>query len=170
MLSYFYFIWAFMLIIFFILDGHRILYNTIVPRYQRWGRLKTLMSTRYKGMYKIVWISFLMVCKALYINFLQYMNSTVRMIDYKTYEITYIVSGKIYKMLVTPPRGPTPILQISDDTSNDVTDIVLPYLGPSFDWHGKVFSPDFFGHTSLTFELSDGSERTFEGKNHAKIE
>jgi hypothetical protein len=165
-----YFILGVFIFMLFILDGHKIVYNIVIPRYNRLRRLNILMSSQYKNIYKILWYSFIMICKALYINFIQYVNNTVRMIDHKTYEITYVIGGKMYKMLVTPPRGPSPILQVSNDKSEDVTDLILPYLGPNFDWHGKNFSPNFFGYISLTFEFSDGSEKTFEGLNNVKFD
>ena len=69
-------------------------------------------------------------------------------------------------MIVKPRRGPNPILQIINDTKEDVTNIVLPYLGPNFDWHGNKLDSSFFNSKVLTFEMADGSTQhiTFEDK------
>jgi hypothetical protein len=42
-----------------------------------------------------------------------------------------------------------------------VTDIVLPYMGPNYDWHKVPIDPSFFNNTAfLTFEMADGTEQT----------
>lgn len=109
-----------------------------------------------------MWISIKLIIKTIYLKILQYMNSTIRQIDRKTYEVSYVIEGKLYKMRVVPKRGPSPIIQISDEDFNDITYDVLPYMGPNYDWHRNTFKPEFFGRKSLTFSLSDGSEFTYE--------
>ena len=94
------------------------------------------------------------------------MNTSVRKLDKKTYEISYVIDRKLYKMIVTPKRGPAPIIQVSDENSTDITDYILPYMGPEYDWHGKLFTPKFFQRKSLTFELMNGEEFTYEESNH----
>jgi len=90
------------------------------------------------------------------------MNSSVKKINKNTYEISYLVNGKMYKMIVTPVKGPAPVLQVSDENEEDVSDMVLPFLGPRNDWHGRVFTSKDFKRRSLTFELGSGEEVTFE--------
>ena len=97
------------------------------------------------------------------------MDNTVKKLNTKTYEISYIIQGKIYKMVVTPIRGPTPVLQIRDETDEDITDKVLPYLGPRHDWHGSKFTADIFGCKKMTFELADGTDKLFETNNVLKL-
>jgi len=64
-------------------------------------------------------------------------------------------------MIVKPVKGPRLILQVIDDMNNDVTDVVLQYIGPKYDWHGSAIDPSFFNGTSfLTFELADGTSET----------
>ena len=146
-------------------QAHLIIKNVAVIKYNKWKRLNTLVSSTENNNIRIAFISFKMVLRAFYIGFIQYMNNSVRQIDNKTYELTYVINGKIYKMIVTPKKGPAPILQISNDLENDVTDHVLPYMGPQYDWHGSRFNPEFFTYRSLTFELADGTEHTYEGNN-----
>jgi hypothetical protein len=98
------------------------------------------------------------------------MNNTVKKIGKNTYEITYNIAGNTYKMIVTPTKGPSPILQISDHNLNDVTNEILPYLGPERNWHGNKFNLDFFNKESLTFELADGSTKIFTLDKHLHIE
>ena len=87
----------------------------------------------------------------------------------KLIQTGYVINGKLYKMLVVPKRGPLPILQISDELQNDVTDYILPYMGPRYDWYRENLSPKYFGYKSLTFELSDGNEYTFTNDSNMNI-
>jgi hypothetical protein len=151
------------------MEAHLVLKDTAVIKYRRWRRLNQLVSTTERNNVRIAWISFKMVMYTLYITFLQYMNTSVRKLDRKTYEVTYVINGRLYKMIVVPKRGPIPVLQISNDRENDVTDYVLPYMGPQYNWHGSRLTPQFFGYHSLTFELGDGTDRIYEGNNQIDI-
>ena len=147
--------------LFYYLGGVNIAKEVIAPIYKRWKNLNRLVSTTESSTWFIILISLKLVIYSLYISFLQNINKTVRKIDKKTYEISYVINGKLYKMISHVQFGPSPILQIIDDQENDVTETVLPYMGPSYNWHGNKISPDFFGHNSLTFELADGTEYTY---------
>uniref|UniRef100_A0A6C0H3G0 Uncharacterized protein n=1 Tax=viral metagenome TaxID=1070528 RepID=A0A6C0H3G0_9ZZZZ len=142
---------------------HLVFKDTIVKKVNNFRRLNSLVATTETGYFKIAYVSLKLVAKASYISFIQYMNNSVKRVkEGKAYELTYVINGRLYKMITNPIRGPVPILQISNDDGEDVTDIVLPYMGPQYDWHYREFSPSFFGYKSLTFELSDGTERTYE--------
>lgn len=74
------------------------------------------------------------------------------------YEVSYNIEGSCYKMLVEKQKGPPVVLNITDEKSNNVTEKVLPYMGPKYDWHCFDFNPpDFFNCETLKFELSDFS-------------
>jgi len=145
---------------------YRTLKETVLTYYGRWRSLTDLVATTEESNLRIISVSVKMVVQTWYITLLQYMNTAIRKVDRKTYEVSYVIDGRMYKMLVVPKRGPAPVLQISDDESNDVTEQILPYMGPQYDWHGHKFTPQFFGHESLTFELMDGSEHTYGEDSH----
>jgi len=140
------------------LNFHMIVYNYGL----KWRDLNSLVSTRNKNIIKVLYISLTMILQALYLSFLQYMNSTIQKIGKNKYEISYTVNGKIYKMLVTPKRGPSPILEIRDEkTEDDLTNKILPYFGPDYKCHGTSLYPELLGYNGLVFELADGTERVF---------
>ncbi len=119
---------------------------------------------------KISYIALDTSIKYLYILLQQYMNNTVKKIGKNTYELTYIINGNTYKMIVKPMRGPKPVLQITDHDSNDITDYVLPYLGPNFNWHGHKFNLDFFNKKQITFQMLDGTTKIYNINEHTHIE
>ena len=68
---------------------------------------------------------------------------------------------KGFKMFVIPTRGPSPVMNITDENSNDVTKMVLPYMGPNYNWHGISITPKNLEYEQLSFQLSNGSNYTY---------
>jgi hypothetical protein len=136
------------------------LYQLVSTKY------KPTETKNYKTILKIIWYSCVILCQALYINILQYLNNSVKKLENfsNTYEITYVLSGKTYKLIVAPKKGPKNVLQVIDDNNQDITHIIAPYLGPREDWHLSIFKPSFFNRKSMTFNLSNSDDITF-GEN-----
>jgi len=135
------------------IDVPTIICNEIEKKYKKYKRVNKLVSSKYKNPFMIHFISIKTIIQATYINFLQYINNSVLKVDKNTYEVSYVIEGKIYRMIVKPLKGPSPILQINDGIE-DITDIVLPYLGPNYNWHYTKFSPEFFDKKSLITHLN----------------
>ena len=150
------------------LDGHTIVKDAVVTRYRRFRELNKFVATRYKTIGAILWVSCCMVAKMYWINFLQWANNTIEHIDNKNTIVSYVLNGKLYRFVVKAKKGPTNVLLITDENLTDVSDDILPFLGPSQDWHGKDFTPSFWKKESLTFELATGDQKTF--RNNEKIE
>jgi len=36
-----------------------------------------------------------------------------------------------------------------DDLNNDITQKIIPYLGPNFDWHNQLYTPKILGYNKL---------------------
>ena len=99
-------------------------------------------------------------CQAVMVNFT---NEDVK-VGKNLYEVSYKLLGKKYKMLVKIKRGPCPINSIIDDDGNDITDKVLPYMGPKFDWHGQQPDPSFFDCETMNIEKFDGTSEIIGDK------
>ena len=155
-----YFFCLFVICVVYVLDIHTIVKNELVVKYNKWIRLNSLVSTNQKTKIAIILISLKLIFQAIWISFLQYMNKTVRNIGKNKYEITYVVEGKLYKLVVNVTRGPSPVLQVINESNDDITSTIMPYIGPDYNWHNSQFTPSFFNCESLTFELADGTEYT----------
>jgi hypothetical protein len=140
------------------IDAHKIVYETIEHKYSKWKQLNNLVSVKHRNKCSIITVSIGMILKSLYLSFIQYLNNSVKKINKNQYEVSYIINGKLYKMVVSPMRGPAQILQIIDHNENDVTDNILCYVGPRYDWHNTKFTPNFFNCEFLTFQMADGNE------------
>ena len=140
-------------------DGHNAASNAVTTRYRRWRKLNELVSTRHKGRARVAWHSLGLLVQVMYLGIVQWMNNSVRKIGKNKYLVQYTINGRLFKMVVWPRRGPVPVLQVSDEHRNDVTDAVVPYMGPAYDWHRRNVSPGTLGYASLLFELSNGESR-----------
>ena len=136
-------------------------YKYTCHKYHKLKRLYNLVSTRHKSSLIISIISIKMLLQAFYLNFIQYMNNSIIKLDKNTYILSYILHDKEYKMIVKIARGPSPILNIKNEDDKDLTDIIIPYLGPKNDWHNYKFTPKFFDCKSLSFELLNGETIKF---------
>jgi hypothetical protein len=65
-------------------------------------------------------------------------------------KISYTYKNKSYFYLLKVQRGVTPLTSIIDEQGNDVTDVIVPYLGPNLDCHGQTLTPKDFGYQRLT--------------------
>lgn len=154
---------------FLYVDGPNIVKNNLVVKYKKFRKINNMVATNYKGIFTILWISLCLVGKALWISMLQRINNSVVQLSKNKYQITYVVNGKIYKMIVTPTRGPRKVLLAHDENEEDISYLIFPYLGPEEDFHGKTFSPDFFDRKKLYFECSDGGEHVFDSNETIKL-
>lgn len=64
-------------------------------------------------------------------------------------KISYTYRGKPYYYLLKVQRGVTPIQCIQDENEKDITDIIVPYLGPNLDCHGISLKPSDFGYKKI---------------------
>jgi hypothetical protein len=145
------------------------IYDFLNIKYNKWISLNNLVSSQHNSKIMIKIISLQMIFKSLYLSFIQYMNNSIIKIDKNSYELSYIIHGKLYKMIIKPIRGPVPILCVTNENNIDITEQILPYLGPNNDWHGKKYYPDFFGHKRLNIELLDGTKKNFNNSDTITI-
>lgn len=135
--------------------------NKIQIKYKKWLRLNSMVSTRHKTKFMIYFISITMIIQNNYHSIMQYLNNSVIKIKKNTYEVTYIINDKTYKMLVTPSRGPCPVLEITNEDNLEVSETIMQYLGPNNDFHNAKLFPNFFNYKQLNFKMNDGTELTF---------
>lgn len=135
-----------------LITNHTTVYNWLALNYRKWQNLNVLVSSVPKNSTtaRIFWVSSKMIARSLYLQFLQYLNTSVVQIDKNRYVVNYVIQGKLYSMVVTPKRGVCPILQITDEHGNDVTEEVKPYTGPSYSMeHSSDVSPTILGYGKL---------------------
>lgn len=148
-------------LLFWAFDGHIIVKNKVVDKWKKFRQVNKLVEMKYKTIGMIVWVSIQLIVKMYWMNFLQWANNSIHQKDKRTIEVSYVIKGKLYTMVIKPKRGPSSVLLVTDQTDSDVSDLVVPYLGPQEDWHNRIFTPGFWNKESLTFEMSMGEAKTF---------
>lgn len=98
---------------------------------------------------------------------LQYRNTFgwwtyTRQISKNSYDVVYYLNNKLYKMRVKLKRGPAPVLMITTEENIDITNNVLEYAGPEYNFHGVPITPSFFGANRLIMEMADGTTHVFD--------
>lgn len=164
-----YFLTLPLLYIFYKIDAFSITKNKVVEKYTQFRQLNKLVSTQYKTIGMILYVSVCMILKMYWMNFLQWSNNTIENIDKKTVVISYIINGKLYKLLVKHKKGPNSILLILDENNNDISDDIIPYLGPNENWHNNEFKPSFWNKDKIIFELSCGERKIFKRDEVIKL-
>jgi len=141
---------------------HSHTYNVIVDKYRRFRKLNKLVASKYKTNWEIFYHSIELIGRSSWTNLIQWLNGNVKKVDRNLYEITYAINGRLYKMLIKQIRGPVPIKMVLDKDGNDITDKVLPYIGPQHDFHSAELYPNFFSTEKLCFLSHDDSMIEFE--------
>lgn len=152
-----YIFFLFLMWVIYILDIHLIIKNQLASKYNKWIRLNSLVSTNQKTKLAIIRVSLKLIFQAIWISFLQYINKSVKKLSKNKYEVTYVIEGKLYKLVVNVTRGPSPVLQVINQSNEDITTKIMPYIGPDYNWHNSLFTPEFFNCDNLSFELADGT-------------
>ena len=147
--------------ILYITSVHKTILHTVKLKYRKIKSLKELVQSQHKNILMILWVSLCIICKTFYISICQYLNRSIRRIDKNTYEISYTINGILYKMIVKPKKGPKCIIEAVDENDNDMTHLLLSYIGPMENFHGVKITPKFFNKEKIIFSLSDGNERSF---------
>ena len=137
--------------------------NFVQEKHTKWKNLNTLVSKKHDSRLMIITVSLYMILKKYYLIFLQYMNNSVKKIDKNSYEVTYCVNNKIYKMIVKQTKGPKPFLKIIDEEDNDITHEIEPYIGPGHDFHKSgELTPKFFARKKIIVHRYNGETHIFE--------
>ena len=88
----------------------------------------------------------------------------------KLMKIPYKYKDKTYFYLLKIPKGFPPIQKIEDDSGNDISDQILPYLGPNLDCHHTKITPMDFGYLKVIVTTIYDKVITFEENDTIVLE
>lgn len=88
---------------------------------------------------------------------------------HKYYIIEYPYGVSWYKIVVPRRRGPSKIAEICNEWGRDVKEEILPFMGPSHNFHGLAVTPSQLGYNELTFTDLVGDKRTFRDTEPIKL-
>jgi len=135
--------------------------NAIMMNYNKYKQLRTLkkqmnIQISWKLILNIIYFIF----NATWALIVQKFLNNVEQLGKNKYSVTFIIGGKIYKIMVKHTLEPSPILQIYDKESNDITDQVEPYLL----YQPQSVSPADIDLDEITILYSSGEDKLI-GKN-----
>lgn len=100
-------------------------------------------------------------CKNYFYKLFSKKNYTKKL-DKKNYEVSYNINDKHYKFIVSHSSRPHNLSHINNEKGEDITNLLLPYLGPEYNWHNTKLTPNFFGYSKLVFYHLDGTETIYD--------
>ncbi len=152
-----FFLFAVILAVFFIvLDGPTTFRNTFSQKYTM------AKAIGFKNIYYIVKTATFVIIKTMYTKLIQKYMCNLKNINKNTWLLSYTIDGQYFCVFINKKKGPHPVLGIYDNDGNEVTDSILPYHGANRDFHGQSLTPKLLNYHSLSFEMNDGSTKTFE--------
>lgn len=125
---------------------------------QKWNDLTSLVKTRNYGRVKTFFITLQMVVK---LYWFQFIHNSLEYKDRHNIILSYVINGKLYKIVVGQKKGPVPVSSVIDEDGTDMTGTILPFYGPNQDWHKRVFTPCFWNRRKLVFTMNTGETKTF---------
>jgi len=137
----------------------------IDTRKKRWQNLNKMMATKYSSPSLVKIMSFYMIFKFFYLQLIQYLTDSVKKIDKNHYQVTYVINGKLYKMIVKPERGPAEYDEILNEKNENIIEEVLTYYGPHHKNQVKL-KPVFFKSKFLRIKKYDETEIIVDEHEH----
>lgn len=142
-------------------------YSNILRKIHEFQEMKRSQQVSYPQLLKN--IIFALYSLTLY-TISQKLNQNVERLDKHTYLVKYLLAGQIYKIKVKAKKGMSPVEKVINEKDEIVTDDVMMYAGPNFDWHQHSYTPISLGYEKLTFYyfLSEETDE-FTGNDELKI-
>lgn len=142
----------------FVTDVSHVVRETIMTNYSGFRRLNSLVRTTSKE--HVFLRSCKLIIQSMIFNFKQTLNHHVKPLDNGTYEITCLIKGKTYKLLVVPHRGPFDVVQITDRLGQDMTEEYLPYIHSH---KTQKITPHLLKESHLILTFADGTTEEYSG-------
>lgn len=141
-------------------------YLDVVGKIQRFGVLYSAVAntTTSENTLMLSLKSFSKACvilgKTLKIRLTQYLRQNVKRKG-RNYEVSYVVNGKLYIMIVCPLKIKPSIVLALDENLNDITDTIFMYYGPRYNFHGHPITPRDIGFKLIRLIMDNGIEKSF---------
>lgn len=102
----------------------------------------------------------------------QKISNNIKKIDKHTYLIDYQIQGRHYQFMVQHTyKGPCPVLMVVDEYNEDVSNLIVPMLGPNYDAysHSVKLTPRFFKRAKLEFCMINGETLEFHENDQIRF-
>jgi len=136
--------------------------NRVMSTYDDIKTLTSEVAVIHKSTGAIICNTLDVLRKKLWFDFLQRINNSITRVDKNTSILTYTLDGRLYKTVLDHRKGPPLVLLVTDESGDDLTSEVVPFLGPKRDWHRRDFTPKFWNKELLEFELATGENKEFQ--------
>ena len=165
----------YILIAVFVALGIMVFPNIVIAPYEKYklyknkiGGLAQIASLNrrdvsFKSKMMVLYTCVMMIIHYMYLSIFQFLNKSIVKLNKNTYELTYMLNGNTYKILIRTNLGPQPkIIQALNELDEDITETISPYFGPIGNFHGLKYKPKDFNIKKLTLNMGDTRELVFD--------
>lgn len=82
------------------------------------------------------------------------------------YCVSYYLNGEKYKIPIVVTKllkdKKYPPLMVLNQNEEDITQDIIDYMGPNYDFYGMFLKPSYLNQSNLNFMMNDGSEMNIE--------
>jgi hypothetical protein len=121
---------------------------------------KNALTSIYKTIHTILIMTYLILYQKL--------NRSLIHIKKNEYDVEYFYNGQFYKIKIKNANGPfkNQVLLITNTSSDDISEKIIPYLGPKYNFHNILYKPIDFDEQELQFYMSNGDILAFKNDEH----
>ena len=128
---------------------------------RKWKELKEMVSSQYTSTFDIYRVSYQMLLQAMYQDVLSYFDNRVVQKDKKVYEVTYYIEGQKYKLPIKVRRGPSKIIDASNENQECILLELKEYSSPNGSLNNSLVTPKYLGYQKVIITTM-GGDTTFE--------
>ncbi len=97
-------------------------------------------------------------------------EENVKQLGRSKIEVSYKYRDNEYKFRTRVKRGVSSVFQFVDETGENVTSVLAPYIGPGEDFHSIKYTPADFGYKRITVYKDEDDAKAFEEYQDIEIE
>ena len=120
-----------------------------------------MVSSQYTSTFDIYSVSYQMLLQAMYQDVLSYFDNRVIQKSKKVYEVTYYIEGQKYKLPIKVRRGPSKIIDASNENQECILLELKEYSSPNGSLNNSLVTPKYLGYQKVIITTMNG-DKTFE--------
>lgn len=100
----------------------------------------------------------------------QKMYKNIKQITKTFYMVECVIYCQTYRIPIKVHRGFCPILQVTNEKQDDITEILIQHAGPNYDFFNYEYTPIYFNCDEITIELSNCQTIVFTKNEILKLD
>jgi hypothetical protein len=113
------------------------IFKYIKSLYNDFMELYGLVKLRQSSYIKAFFVTCGMIINVTSQYYLPSEKASIKQIENGVYELQFQIRHRDYRYIIKPSRLPPPMIVAVNQDGEDITDKIIPYMGPMYDWYGR---------------------------------